>query len=101
MSADPVHDSDVDGDVRCWCCGARGAPSRMVRLGDHPEVHLCPGCAHFVHQQACRIEDEVDPGPVALVRDRLRTLRALVIRRGWHHNRVIGGTLRWLGRYLP
>ncbi len=34
----------------------------MVRLGNHPEVHLYLGCAHFVHQQAGRIEDEENPG---------------------------------------
>lgn len=73
----------------------------MVQLGNHPEVYLCLGCAHFVHQQAWQIEDEESSGPTALVRDRVRHLRALVIRRGWHRSRFVGGGLRWLGRYLP
>ncbi len=67
----------------------------------HPEVHLCLGCAHFVHQQAWVIEDEGRRGPAAFARDRFRNLRAEVIRRGWHQNRFIGGRLRWLGKYRP
>lgn len=103
MSTDPVTDIDQDGDgsARCWCCGTTEAPNRMVRLGNHPEVHLCLGCAHFVHQQARRIEDEENPGAASLVRDRFRSLRAVVIRRGWHRSRFIGGRLRWLDKYLP
>ena len=74
---------------------------RMVHLGNHPEVHLCLRCAHFVHQQAWEIEDQGKRGPAAFARDRFRNLRAEVMRRGWHQNRFIGGRLRWLGKYLP
>ena len=103
MSAATNTDIDLheDGSVRCWCCGTIEVPDRMVNLGDHPEVHLCLGCAHFVHHLAREIEGEGKQGPAALVRDRFRDLRALVIRRGWHHNRFIGAKLRWLDRYLP
>lgn len=103
MSTEPVTAEDLhdDGDVNCWCCGTIDAPSRMVQLGDHPEVHLCLSCAHFVHQQAWEVEDAGRRGPAALARDRLRNIRAEVIRRGWHHNKVIGGRLRWLDRYIP
>jgi len=103
MSA--ARDTDIDlhedGSVRCWCCGTIEVPDRMVHLGDHPEVHLCLGCAHFVHRRAREIEDARKEGPAAFVRDRVRSLRALVIRRGWHHNRFTGATLRRLDRYLP
>jgi len=104
MSANPaitavdVHD---DRHVQCWCCDLRDAPERMVHLGSHPEVNLCLGCAHFVHQQAWQIEDEGKRGPAAFARDRFRNLRAEVMRRGWHHNKVVGDKLRWLGKYLP
>jgi hypothetical protein len=104
MSADPiitavdVHDA---GQVQCWCCGVRDAADRMVHLGIHPEVHLCLGCAHFVHQQAWQIEDEGKGGPGAFGRDKFRNLRAEVMRRGWHQNKLIGDKLRWLGKYLP
>jgi hypothetical protein len=73
----------------------------MVHLGNHPEVHLCVRCAHFVHQRAWKLEDEDKGGPAAYARDRFRNLRAEVVRRGWHQHRIIGGRLRWLGKYLP
>jgi hypothetical protein len=104
MAAEPVStaiDMHDDGNVPCWCCDTIGAADRMVHLGSHPEVHLCLRCAHFVHQQAWQIEDEGKRGPAALARDGFRNLRAEVMRRGWHQNRIIGGKLRWLGKYLP
>lgn len=73
----------------------------MVHLGDHPEVHLCSQCAHPVHQRTWEIEDEGKDGPVASARDQFRNLRAEVIRRGWHQNKLIRGKLRCLGTYLP
>jgi hypothetical protein len=76
-------------------------PDRMVRLGNHPEVLLCIQCAHFVHQRAWEIEDDGKRGPGSFARDQLRNLRADVVRRGWHHNRLIGAQLRRLGKYLP
>ena len=104
MSAEPIItaiDLDSEGNVECWCCDTVDAPDRMVQLGNHPEVHLCLQCAHYVHQQAWVIEDEGKRGPSAFVRDRFRNMRAEVIRRGWHRNRFVGGKLRWLGKYLP
>src|SRR4051794_8862213 len=104
MSAEPVLtavDQHGDGDVQCWCCDVTDTASRMVQLGNHPEVHLCLGCAHYVHQQAWQIEDNGKRGAAAFVRDRLRNVRAGVLRRGWHHNGFIGGRLRWLDKYLP
>jgi len=73
----------------------------MVHLGNHPEVHLCLRCAHFVHQRASAIEDEGRSGPAVRARQILRAAREEVVRRGWHRNRFIGGRLRWLGKHLP
>ena len=104
MSAEPVVtavDSPEDGSVQCWCCDTVDAPDRMVHLGNHPEVHLCLRCAHFLHQRAWEIEDGGRRGPAVLARDGLRNVRAEVMRRGWHENRLMGGALRWLGRHLP
>lgn len=103
MSAETVTaiDQASEGQAQCWCCGCSDEPDRMVHLGDHPEVHLCVRCAHFVHQRAWQLEDEGKRGPAPYARDQLRNLRAEVMRRGWHRNRVIGGKLRWLGKYLP
>ena len=96
--------TDLDGDdgrVDCWCCSTRDTPERMVHLGNHPEVHLCLRCAHFVHQEAWKIEDLGRRSPGALARDGFRTMRAEVVRRGWHQSRLIGQPLRWLGKHLP
>jgi len=73
----------------------------MVHLGNHPEVHLCLPCAHFVHQQAGEIEDAGKRNPAVFTRNVVRSMRAVVIRRQLHQNRSIGGTLRWLGKHLP
>ena len=89
------------GRSECWCCGTADAPSRMVHLGNHPEVTLCLRCAHFVHQRAWEIEDRGKRSPSALFRGGIRSMRAGVMRRGWHQNRFIGGRLRWLGKRLP
>lgn len=101
MSVDPVSTGTDSTTAWCWCCGSSDRPDRMVHLGDHPEVRLCLACAHFVHQQAWRIEDDGQPGPAAFARRRLRSLRASVIRRRMHQNKLVGGTLRWAGKYFP
>jgi hypothetical protein len=98
-AAETVGDS---GDVVCWCCGKRGyAEPAIVRLGEHPEVAVCLGCAHFLHQRARAREDAARPSPATRARDLLRAARGLVIRRGWHTWPVIGPVLRLLGSRLP
>lgn len=86
---------------QCWCCGAMEDPGRVVRLGNHPEVALCLRCARWASQQARAIEDAAKTGLQVRARERLRSARRTVIQRGWHHNRILGPFLRWLGRYLP
>jgi hypothetical protein len=93
--------SDSAGQVACWCCGQPRPESAVVRLGSHPEVAVCLGCAHFVHQQARSREDAERPSAASRVRDGLRAGRRLVMRRGWHQAPVIGPLLRRLGRRLP
>ena len=39
------------GMVRCWCGHQRPA-DHVVYLGSHPDVAVCLGCAHFLHQRA-------------------------------------------------
>ena len=92
---------DSGGRVQCWCCGQGQAPEDVVRLGDHPEVAVCLGCTHFLHQRARAAEDARRPSPAARVRDGLRAVRSVVIARHWHEKPVIGGPLRWLGARLP
>ena len=93
--------ADSGDGVACWCCGALRGEADVVRLGDHPEVAVCLGCAHFLHQRARAREDESRPSPAAKARDLLRAARQPVIRHGWHERPVIGPLLRRLGTRLP
>jgi hypothetical protein len=34
----------------CWCCGAEFEERDLVRLGSHPEVGVCFGCARFLQR---------------------------------------------------
>ena len=100
--AQPATEADqFGGQFRCWCCGQLYAREYIVHLGDHPEVGVCLGCAHFLHQQALSLEDETRSTPLARARDLLRAARQLVLRHNWHQKPVIGGLLRWMGRRLP
>lgn len=103
MTAEPVPaDQDDSGrQLVCWCCGQQQRPTEVVHLGDHPEVGVCLGCAHFLHQRARAREDDLRPSPAARARDGLRAVRGLVIAHRWHEKPLIGPVLRWLGSRLP
>jgi hypothetical protein len=94
-------DSASQGQPECWCCGEIYPADRMVNLGNHPEVHLCLRCAHFVHQRARQVEDEGKRTPGPLARDQFRNMRAAVMHYRLHERRFIGRPLRWLGSRLP
>jgi len=95
-----VEDADAISS-ECWCCGCIDDPTRMVHLGNHPEVSLCVRCAHSVSKWAWEIEDQSKTGPLVMARDRFRAVRRGVIRRGWHRSPLVGGPLRWIGKRLP
>lgn len=92
---------ELPGPSQCWCCGAIEDKAKLVHLGDHPEVALCIRCAHSVSKWASDIEDQSRTGVAARARDTLRTVRKTVVARGWHHNKLIGRPLRWLGKHTP
>ena len=100
MTAQTARDETGDLPV-CWCCGQPQHADDIVHLGNHPEVGVCLGCAHYLHQQARGREDAAHPSPAARARDALRAARSLVIARQWHEKPLIGRPLRWLGRHLP
>ena len=101
MTSRTAVESDEPRGSECWCCGAIDDPVRMIHLGNHPEVLLCVRCGRWAAKQAWEIEDRAKTGPLVIARDRFRALRRGVIDRGWQHNRIIGGPLRWIGRHLP
>ena len=81
MSAIPAAAEDTDrSPSQCWCCGTTDDPSRMVHLGNHPEVALCIRCAHSVSKWAWEIKDQYKTGPLVIARDRFRAVRRHVIR---------------------
>ena len=89
MTAQAMQAKQGDsGQLVCWCCGQHQSTEDVVHLGDHPEVAVCLGCAHFLHQRA-------------RARDGLRAVRNLVMARRWHEKPLIGPVLRWLGTRMP
>ena len=102
MTAQAMQAKQGDsGQLVCWCCGQHQSPEDVVHLGDHPEVAVCLGCAHFLHQRARAREDELRPSAAARARDGLRAVRNLVMAWRWHEKPLIGPVLRWLGTRLP
>src|SRR4051794_38108704 len=93
--------NDPPAQAVCWGCGTSYPEPEIVRLGQHHEVGVCLGCAHFLHQRARAREDAARPSPATCARHVLRTARELVIRRGWHTWPLIGPVLRRLGSRLP
>jgi len=87
--------------ARCWCCDEVFEEQELVRLGSHPEVALCGDCARWVHRRAVerRYAGRRGPGPRA--RAGIRSVRGLVMQRGWQERRVVGPVLRWVDRFLP
>ena len=101
MTAQRAFGGESDGQVSCWCCGSSQSEASVVRLGNHPEVAVCLGCAHFLHQQARGREDAARPSPATRARDTLRAAPRFVMQHGWHQKPVIGAMLRRLGRHTP
>lgn len=84
----------------CWCCGSRFAEAELVRLGEHPEVAICLGCARFLHRRAQERFDENSTGLPVRIRRIVGAARGAIVARGWHDRRFIGRLLRRIDRYL-
>lgn len=96
-----IEDEQTPGPSPCWCCGMIEDPARLVHLGNHREVVVCTRCAHSLSKWAREIEDQARTGPAVRARTCFRRLRKTVVSRGWHHNRVVGRGLNWIGRFTP
>ncbi|WP_235079221.1 hypothetical protein [Amycolatopsis orientalis] len=88
-------------EAGCWCCGGAFPEAELVRLGSHPEVGVCLRCARWLRRRAVQRFDERHPSPAALVRGGIQSVRAAVIRNGWHRRAAVGAVLRWIDRRLP
>jgi len=101
MSAATAVGDAFAGRSECWCCGIIEDSVKVVHLGNHPEVTLCLRCARWASKQADGIEDRSRTGVTAMLRDRARFARRVVVQRGWHRLPGVGAVLRKLGRYTP
>jgi len=100
MAAAAVEPGQVERPT-CWCCGSTFAEQDLVRLGDHPEVGVCAGCAQWLHRRARSGVDAGRRTPSAVMRRRLDAARARVVRAGAQDWPVVGPLLRRLDRHLP
>lgn len=85
----------------CWCCGGEYDDRDLVRLGAHPEVGVCLGCAKYLQRRAAAREDELRPSRAARLRAAVRSVRDWVVRHRWHDLPVVGSVLRRIDRHLP
>ncbi|MGH7743623.1 MAG: hypothetical protein ACREQ5_02210 [Candidatus Dormibacteria bacterium] len=84
----------------CWCCARPYPDEQLTRLGEHPEVGVCLGCAVFLKRRATARSDALHP-PASRVRGAIHSVRSAVIHRGWHERGPLGALLRRIDRYLP
>ncbi len=85
-------------ESECWCCGTAYPESRLVRLGQHPEVGVCQGCADFLRRRARQQSAGRISGTVHSLGERIRET---VMAHGWQHRPIVGPVLRALGRLSP
>lgn len=93
--------NDTVTPAHCWCCGSSYSEDDLVRLGRHPEVAVCLGCARWLKRRAAERVDARNPSPAARIRTGIGAIRGWVIRRGWHQRGPLGALLRRIDRYLP
>jgi hypothetical protein len=91
---------EQEEDPTCWCCGSTFSEEGLVRLGNHPEVGVCPRCAQWLHRRARSSVDAGRRTPVTVMRRGLDTARGRVMRAGAQHWPVVGPLLRRLDRHL-
>lgn len=101
MTAQPESSTAEPIDIRCWCCDGEFAEISLVRLGAHPEVAVCTGCAFYLNRRAVAKEDAHRRGPGSRVRGGIAALRRWVIDHGWHERGRLGALLRRIDRHLP
>lgn len=97
----PVAGLASEDETACWCCGTTLEEPELTRLGAHPEVGVCAGCAHWLHRRARLAGDHGRRGPAAAVRRGVHLARDGVIRLGIPDWPVLGPVLRRLDRHLP
>jgi hypothetical protein len=100
MAAAAVEHEQVERPT-CWCCGNTFDERDLSRLGTHPEVGVCAGCAQWLHRRARSSADTGARTPAAVTRRTMGAVRGRVMRAGLQDWPVLGPLLRRLDRHLP
>ena len=98
MAAEAIEHQQVERPI-CWCCGNTFDEQDLSRLGSHPEVGVCAGCAQWLYRRARSSAETGTPG--ALVRRGVAAARGRVMRAGLQDWPVLGTLVRRLDRHLP
>ncbi|WP_427384503.1 hypothetical protein [Janibacter sp. G56] len=85
----------------CWCCGNTFDEQDLSRLGTHPEVGVCAGCAQWLHRRARSTAETGRRTPGAAARRAVSAVRGRVMRAGVQDWPVVGFLLRRLDKHLP
>ena len=85
----------------CWCCGNPFEETDLTRLGAHPEVGVCAGCAQWVNRRARSTSDNGLHSPAVVLRRGIDGVRERAINAGPHHWPLVGPLLTRLDRHLP
>ena len=85
----------------CWCCGNTFEESDLTRLGTHPEVGVCRGCAKWLHRRARSVGENGRRRRDGWVLRAVDAARTRVMRAGVHDWPLVGPLLRRLDRHLP
>jgi hypothetical protein len=88
-------------EAQCWCRGSQYPDTDLLRLGQHPEVGICPRCARWLRRRAIARHDEQHHSLAGRLRGVLQGARDHVISHGWHQRRLLGALLRRLDQHLP
>ena len=100
MAVGAVEHDQVERSA-CWCCGNTFEDQDLTRLGNHPEVGVCAGCARWLNRRARASADRGEHSAGAWMRRGIQAARSAVVRAGAPDWPVVGPLLRRLDRHLP
>lgn len=101
MAAQVAVEDEQAERPSCWCCGNSFDEADLSRLGSHPEVGVCAGCALWLHRRPRSTAETGRRTPGTVLRRAVAVVRGSVVRTGVHDWPAVGWLLRRLDRHLP
>lgn len=98
---DTAQGASAQTQPSCWCCGNAFDDTDLTRLGAHPEVGLCAGCARWLNRRARSTADQGRRSPAVVLRRGIGAARERVMTVGAHAWPLVGPLLTRLDRHLP